>query len=457
MLQRSHPLPVAVRYDLARPCGVANFPAVCLPLCSQLPCVKEIALRCDTHQLRALIVDFLNRPAPALRALNLSLFDTASERSPSLNRPYLIPSELFALTTPALRSITLHNCLLPWTSPILRGLTHLEIVLSVFAVPDVLRPSIDQLLVVLNNNPNLHTLILSCLPCHITSSHEQDLSPKALVSLPQLTRIELSGKATVCAALLERLSISRMTKICLRTSSDNTGEEYLEAFSRIIASTGYAIGAARHNPFHALSFDIHDFFLTARLWISDPSHEEPFGELESQAGAGLLYKGHKCMLEVAFRWPTLQSTDYFSVLSSMTHQLRLDDTETLVMQRVASQSSPQQWIEAFNGMRDLRTLYVHEGHVHTVLEALNPQPLANSADDGAEQDLDNAFRVSGGRDEDGFLEADQVSTTRPQLLFPKLTAVWFGPTDLLVPSTNQDHRETTGERVWRNILHAAQC
>ena len=135
-------------------------------------------------------------PAPILEYLSLSVDDESNSR-------VSIPDNIFAGTTPRLSCLVLRNCDISWKSPLLIGLTHLEI-----RTPSMSkRPSLSAWLDMLNETPQLKTLTLDwaspVVSRHFTFPSDVD----HIVTLPSLIHLELSGFARDCGLALAHLAL----------------------------------------------------------------------------------------------------------------------------------------------------------------------------------------------------------------------------------------------------------
>ncbi|KAF8256641.1 hypothetical protein EI94DRAFT_1821399 [Lactarius quietus] len=156
------------------------------------------------------IVDRLSSPAPILEYLSLS---EPPRYMPS--SPISVPDTLFSGTTPRLSSLRLRNCDISWKSPLLRGLTCLDVCTKS-------RPSFADWLKALREMPHLEKLVLHSsspigFPLPSTSHIE------ASVSLLSLRHLDISDTAENCALVLSYLFLPALTRLCATLESANGG------------------------------------------------------------------------------------------------------------------------------------------------------------------------------------------------------------------------------------------
>ncbi|KAF8258575.1 hypothetical protein EI94DRAFT_1754263 [Lactarius quietus] len=140
-------------------------------------------------------------------------FHCPSPRVPS--SPISVPDTLFSGTTPRLSSLRLRNCDISWKSPLLRGLTCLDVCTKS-------RPSFADWLKALREMPHLEKLVLHSsspigFPLPSTSHIE------ASVSLLSLRHLDISDTAENCALVLSYLFLPALTRLCATLESANGG------------------------------------------------------------------------------------------------------------------------------------------------------------------------------------------------------------------------------------------
>ncbi|KAH7927296.1 hypothetical protein BV22DRAFT_1118309 [Leucogyrophana mollusca] len=138
--------------------------------------------------------------APLLEALNIM--------APVHMPAHRLTVDLFGRDTPRLREVALTHCNISWTSPLLIGLTHLNIE----QVTTAARPTLYQVLSALALMPSLVALrLVNALPII-----QDDANPlPSYVTLPALSRLWLVGSVAECMGVLPRLDYPSNTAICL--------------------------------------------------------------------------------------------------------------------------------------------------------------------------------------------------------------------------------------------------
>ena len=167
------------------------------------------------------IFNGLASPAPTLEYLSLS------QASEGMCSKVCIPNTLFDGTTPRLSCLEIHNCIISWKSPLLKGLKYLEI----HSPRPHVRPCLTDWLDALDEMPQLTRLIL-----HWASPHAP-LFPfdiERTITLPSLTHLHISATVRECALALAHLALPALAKLCLTVASyDTTGYEVQNMFSYV--------------------------------------------------------------------------------------------------------------------------------------------------------------------------------------------------------------------------------
>src|SRR6266702_4088089 len=147
----------------------------------------------------------LASPAPTLEYLSLS-------RTRVLISPVIIPNTLFDGTTPRLSCLKLRNCDISWKSPLLKFLKYLEL-----RTPSAnAKPSLAIWLGALDEMTRLKRLVLqSASPIAPSFPFEVERT----VTLPSLTRLDISASAGDCALALAHLVLPALTSLCLAVES----------------------------------------------------------------------------------------------------------------------------------------------------------------------------------------------------------------------------------------------
>jgi hypothetical protein len=162
------------------------------------------------------VLNRLISSAPTLEFLSLS------DTSQFMSGPVVIPVNLFDCTIPRLTSLELENCDISWKSPILKGLRTLEILRPSTGA----RPKLGDWLGALNEMPQLETLILQYATPHASLATPL-ISRLLSVTLPSLTRFDISASATDCALALAHLVLPALIWLCVDVESHEVEEVHL--------------------------------------------------------------------------------------------------------------------------------------------------------------------------------------------------------------------------------------
>ncbi|KAF8267394.1 hypothetical protein EI94DRAFT_1801733 [Lactarius quietus] len=181
---------------------------------TRLSQICHLSISTESFHLQRM-AEGLTSPAPTLESLSLS-----QPRIPSWRVD--VPYTLFGGTAPRLSFLKLRNCDIRWKSPLLRGLTCLD-------VSTELRPSFTDWLKALHEMPHLEKLVLHSsppigLPIGLPSPSTFDI--KGSVSLPSLTHLDISANARSCTYALSYLFLPALTK--LRVTLESMNESYLQ-------------------------------------------------------------------------------------------------------------------------------------------------------------------------------------------------------------------------------------
>jgi len=123
-----------------------------------------------------------------------------------------IPETLFDSFSPRLSRLELRNCNINWTSLLLKGLKHLEILKPSANA----RPELAVWLAALDEMPQLTSLTLhSASPTAPTFLFDV----KRTVTLPSLTRLDIFASPGECALALAHLDLPALTWLCLTAFS----------------------------------------------------------------------------------------------------------------------------------------------------------------------------------------------------------------------------------------------
>ncbi|TFY73441.1 hypothetical protein EWM64_g10571 [Hericium alpestre] len=158
MLQRSGTAPITINHDFSYYRNKSRILKSVQLALTHIARTKEIRISANKRILTNIVDSLQDNPAPILETLELCL--SADARTGFFYESVHLPARICS-STPRLRNLILDNCSIPWDSPLLRNLTHLEVRLLTFCMPEVLLPTIPQLITILSRCPDLQTLVLS--------------------------------------------------------------------------------------------------------------------------------------------------------------------------------------------------------------------------------------------------------------------------------------------------------
>ncbi|KIJ20956.1 hypothetical protein PAXINDRAFT_165772 [Paxillus involutus ATCC 200175] len=174
--------------------------------------IKDLSLKLPCHEAEELLPKLSSR-APLLQTLHINV-----KRSGYLSDSPVVLHNLFNGHTPALRTLELSNCHLPWSSLALSGLTSLS--LCELASPSQL--TVVVLVAMLRHMPNLVYLHLenALISGQSTLATQSSLNSEDL-DLPHLSRFAVIAPFSAVAAFLSRVKIPLKTAVRLRCRADN--------------------------------------------------------------------------------------------------------------------------------------------------------------------------------------------------------------------------------------------
>jgi hypothetical protein len=327
MLRRSGISPLVVKLDYP-PYDVLPE-AVNLAL-SHLYRIRVLHITASSESCQRLLT-VLNDPAPILESLYLS------RQSTPFPPPLLCK---FQGATPRLRRLSIYELDVPWDSPLLRNLTHLEIRNSTFI------PSLPEFLDALSRCPALETLIISrSLPR--TRENNQVQAP---VSLPQLSHLHLEGDISNCDLAIRSISFPRRTSILLR------------CLLFFLPSLELPVLLSNVTPRHSIRSSIdhlsiaflqeHSIKFQARTSAAD---EEP-----RHNPLDLTFVGARPVQRASFIRTVLKGLDFTKLVS-----LDVDRSQTTVRGK-------NSWPTIFSGLKNLQVLMVTSPNMDELIHALKP-------------------------------------------------------------------------------------
>ena len=216
MLLRSKEAPLHLEADLS--CSnvrwnLARLDAFHKQLETHTSHIHSLSITADPLDLLR-IFRRLTLPAPALESLSLSARGKSSTNTATLSR---IPHTLFDRTTPKLIRLELDSCPISWSSTLLKGLRHLQLL----CLTEAERPNLQCWLDAMNELSQLESLVVHSAtpiaPRIIATIPE----PVQVVTLPCLTQLHLSDSANDCALALSHLVLPALTWLRVEVMSSH--------------------------------------------------------------------------------------------------------------------------------------------------------------------------------------------------------------------------------------------
>jgi hypothetical protein len=271
----------------------------------------------------SIITAMVDRAAPLLESLHL----TFQQGHPRLI--WFLPS-LFASRAPRLRHVTFSRASDPWSLPILRNLTHLEI------RDNTLAPSLSEFHDVLSHCPALDTLILvnALLP---TSG---ELQP--LVSLPRLSHLHLADCLAGCDFVVQNISFPPTTAVTLHPNVTRFQLLQLQPFVANLCNKVSTITRLRLKIDHSS--------IRAQAWTSPEPHSIENPSLD------LFFKG-------------VNSNTFFQ-----TTYAGLVLTQLVCLEVAVYSLAQYTWEAILDPLKNLQSLIANSPDVDDLISALRPSP-----------------------------------------------------------------------------------
>ncbi|KAI0308825.1 hypothetical protein OF83DRAFT_1288836 [Amylostereum chailletii] len=296
---------------------------------------------CDIYPV---VVSCSDIPAPTMEALAITVRAHQKEDNDSDDgRSITLSPSFLSENAPKLRSVELQGCFLPWTSPLLRNLTNLEMSLKEHHTASLTFGSAADLILSLQAMPALTSLRLSyCFPPDLVS-----FPASHAISLPLLTDLGISGSFQECKALFRILDTPSSTSLTLTCSStDDTGAECCTILPRVSA---YLFQANRAG-LHLSKFSLSHFPSMSSLEIRARAHEYDLGLYDREA-----------VLNLSFSWPESPGDTHLPTIEKFCDAVK-PYVESLEVVRVTSMVwSPEHWTTYF--ARATHALCVHGGEL----------------------------------------------------------------------------------------------
>jgi hypothetical protein len=218
----------------------ARFEKFGKELKAHIPHIRHLNLSIEPMQLSGTLVH-LKLPAPTLKYLYLSC---QANQDGILDLQVSIPSTLFDGATPGLSCLKLYNCAIHWTSPLLRGLEHLDI-----HSPSEW-PSLSHWLDALDEMPQLKTLTLDWASPEVTPFNGRfPYKIERTITLPSLTLFDIDTTVLDCGLALAHLILPSLITLCVKARSQLDSSE-LPAMLPYVA--GHAHGLDHTQPLQSV-------------------------------------------------------------------------------------------------------------------------------------------------------------------------------------------------------------
>ncbi|KAG9091700.1 hypothetical protein FRC06_000447 [Ceratobasidium sp. 370] len=170
--------------------------------------------------LGALNVAFGGGSAPMLEEFVVDCGDVGHHHVS--NDPWCYLPTSTTCTVPSMRALDLRNVPFTWNSPMLRGLHRLALADQSHPVASASRLSVDRLLTVLSNNPDVEELSLElrCAPAVL---------PPRNLTLHKLKSLTIAGGDAHTLEFLEHLTLPALTSLSVRLSVPEPVDDALQA------------------------------------------------------------------------------------------------------------------------------------------------------------------------------------------------------------------------------------
>ena len=186
------------------------------------------------------ILQVLVTPAPILERLSLA---RVYSRGPSS-----LSDTLFNGITPRLSRLELRNCDISWKLPVLRSLTHLEILSPSRSA----RPELATWLDTLEEMSQLKTLIVHSASPIASLGCSPPFHVKRTTKLPFLTRLDISTSPRDCALALAHLDLPALAHLSVATGSRGARGDDLEVLGILPYVTLHTHGPQDTQPIQSM-------------------------------------------------------------------------------------------------------------------------------------------------------------------------------------------------------------
>ncbi|TFY64857.1 hypothetical protein EVG20_g5804 [Dentipellis fragilis] len=314
----------------------------------------------------------LTRPAPLLERLTITE-STYSGQSQLLT---ILPSGIFADSTPSLRCLSIRGAQLPWLLPTLSNLVELKInavTTALYSTPSGSAcspingrpiPASSLIYYALPQMRSLRTLHLAaCLPEPTTEGHE-------IVDMPYLEDLRLTGEVTSCGQLINHIIIPprcRLLLHCVLTPTGRLGdaEFIVPLLVRCAGSAKYATTMLFSDK--NVSLSLHE----------SPNDDAASMTLDQWCTPGLL---GRINLAIRCEDNAPQPPDWcsYTLISKLSEGLSPVDIHSLSIVWTSPAFEPYRlWHKAFKAFHNIR--HLHVCHFSMVMLAIAWSPVVRDA------------------------------------------------------------------------------
>ncbi|KAF9238629.1 hypothetical protein BU15DRAFT_75080 [Melanogaster broomeanus] len=209
LLSRSKMVPLRIRIDGA--CSDQEAMILFENVTTDVTRIQELSLKLPTLPCNLVegVLSKLSTPAPLLHTLRLCI--------PDLGEDGVYPDTLFNRETPALRTLELYYCHIPWSSPVFTALSTLRL----RNIDWSSQPTITELLTMLRRMPGLvHLYLENALRSAKDALTNQHTLLSESLDLPHLSRLALVAPFSAVAVFLSNVTVPLKTEIRLVCHSD---------------------------------------------------------------------------------------------------------------------------------------------------------------------------------------------------------------------------------------------
>ncbi|KAL0566526.1 hypothetical protein V5O48_015481 [Marasmius crinis-equi] len=211
-----------------------------------------LELRCPSTFGMVEVLRTATRPAPLLHSLQLSIPNGWDDVV-----MLTLPDDFLGGIAPNLRRVSFDDCILPWDSPLLKHLTHLEVMTSSAPTQEL---SVSRLAAILSDCPDLE--VLKMWDCLSTTRETGDISP---VELPRLRSLDIVSGIPVLLEILTKFKIPSAAHIELGCDIDE-GIVSAPDVARILGLSLRSTEKTKEISFLSLDWDCSTHRLTCLAW-----------------------------------------------------------------------------------------------------------------------------------------------------------------------------------------------